>query len=173
MSTENSSVTIELQGIDKRHLAHVWEKMKRGQTLQGAETFIGRSLADHPQWYALFETIGLLETGDDTLPNGENPFAHIALHLIIASQIHTNQPEEAETFYRIRVRKGDSPHETIHMMIAVFQRHLSWAAQNRAPEEPIDLDLQAYGATLRSLFHLKKKALWARLGHRTPPPLHP
>lgn len=169
---DDNNLVIELQGIDKRHLAHVWEKMKAGEPLAGQEVFIGRSMADHPQWFPFFDTIGILEGGADTLPNGENPFGHVSLHMLVGAQIYNRQPEEAETFFRLRLRKGDDAHAVIHMLIEVFQRHIVWAARNRGPNGELDFDLAAYGQTLRTLMHLKTPKLWARLGFATPPKPH-
>lgn len=161
---------LEMQGLDKRHLAFVWQKMKDGGELEGSEIYIGRSLADHPQWFPLFETIGLLE-GDDEQPDGTNPFAHVMMHVLIGSQIFSQNPPEAEVFYRMRLRKGDERHAIIHMMLNVFQRHLAWAAERATAETGLQIDNIAYGKTLKSLWKLKTPKLWQRLGHRTPPEL--
>ena len=171
MSDEDGKFVIELQGIDKRHLAYVWQKMKNGEELEGQEVFIGRSMADHPQWYPFFTTIGLLE-GDDELPDGTNPFAHVTLHVLIGSQIFNQEVPEAETFYRMRLRKGDDSHSVIHMMIEVFQRHLVWAMRHAENSGELNLDMGAYAATLRSLWRLKTKKLWQRLGYAYPPVPH-
>jgi hypothetical protein len=171
MSDEEGKFVIELQGIDKRHLAHVWQKMKAGDALEGQEVFIGRSMADHPQWYPFFTTIGLLG-GDDEMPDGTNPFGHVSLHVLIGSQIFNQEIPEAETFYRMRLRKGDDSHSVIHMMIEVFQRHLMWAAQHATTPGEMDLDMAAYAATLRSLWRLKTRKLWQKLGHAHPPIPH-
>lgn len=170
------SVTVELQGIDKRMLKHVWDKMRRGDDLEGQEVYIGRSMADHPDWFPVFETIGLLE-GDDTLPDGENPFVHLTFHVMVGSQIFNRNPKEAEVFYRLRLRKGDEPHDIIHMMINVYQRHLAWAVQQAKQQGPdgggsVSIDMKAYAKTLRSLQNLRTDKLWQRLGYPTPPKAH-
>lgn len=171
MSDEGGKFVIELQGIDKRHLAYVWEKMKNGEELEGQEVFIGRSMADHPHWYPFFATIGLLG-GEDELPDGSNPFGHVSLHVLIGSQIFNQNPPEAETFYRMRLRKGDDSHAIIHMMLEVFQRHLVWAAQNSQSPGDMPLDMQAYANTLKSLWRLKTRKIWQRLGYDHPPVPH-
>ena len=174
MSNQQQSpgtVTIELQGIDKRVLKNVWDKMRQGEPLSGQENYIGRSMADHPDWFPVFETIGLLE-GDDTLPDGENPFVHLTFHVMIGSQVFNRNPKEAEVFYRLRLRQGDEPHDIIHMMINVFQRHLAWTAQNARQGGAGDFDMKAYAKTLRSLQALRTDKLWQRLGYPTPPKAH-
>lgn len=174
MSNQQQSpgtVTIELQGIDKRVLKNVWDKMRQGEPLAGQENYIGRSMADHPDWFPVFETIGLLE-GDDTLPDGENPFVHLTFHVMIGSQVFNRNPKEAEVFYRLRLRQGDEPHDIIHMMINVFQRHLAWTAQNARQGGTGDFDMKAYAKTLRSLQALRTDKLWQRLGYPTPPKAH-
>ncbi|MBU0550917.1 DUF1841 family protein [Myxococcota bacterium] len=158
-----SKLVIELEGIDKRHLAYVWGKMKAGLTLEGDEVYIGRSLADHPEWYPFFDTIGILE-GEDELPDGSNPFAHVSMHILIGTQIQHQRPPEAETFYRVRVRKGDTPHDVIHMMINVFQRHLVWTVQRGTEGGGNRFDINAYAQTLKKLWKLKSHQIWARLG---------
>ncbi|MCB9526832.1 MAG: DUF1841 family protein [bacterium] len=165
------TVTIELQGIDKRVLKAVWDKMRRGEELTGQEIYIGRSMADHPDWFPVFETIGLLE-GDDTLPDGENPFVHLTFHVMVGSQVFNRNPKEAEVFYRLRLRAGDEPHDIIHMMINVFQRHLAWTAQQARQGGTGDFDMKAYAKTLRSLQTLRTDKLWQRLGYPTPPKAH-
>lgn len=163
-------LVIELKGVDKRHLVHVWQKMKNGQELEGAESYIGQSMADHPFWFPFFETMDVLG-GDDTLPDGSNPFAHVSLHVLIGSQIFHQSPKEAEIFYRMRLRKGDDSHDIIHMMIAVFQRHLRWTVEHRE-ETGGQFDTDAYAKTLKSLWGLKTKKLWRKLGYPHVPKAH-
>lgn len=169
--SDDDRMVIELKGVDKRHLAFVWQKMKTGQELEGQEIFIGRSMADHPTWFPMFDTIGLLE-GDDELPDGQNPFAHVSMHVLVGSQVFNREPREAEIFYRMRLRKGDESHAIIHMLLEVFQRHLVWAVQNAAPGTEPNIDMKAYGKTLKSLWPLKTRKLWERLGFEEPPELH-
>ena len=93
-------VVIEMQGVDKATLSRVWTQMREGEALTGDAVYIGRSMADHPEWFPIFETLDVLG-GDDTLPNGENPIAHVTFHILVGSQI----------FHQ--------------------QRHLAWTAQQR------------------------------------------
>lgn len=166
-------VVVEMQGVDRLTLARVWEKMRAGVTLEGPDTYLGRAMADHPEYFELFETMEIF--GDQSAQAGassgdENPFAHLTFHFIIGSQIFHQNPPEAEVFYRMRVRAGDDRHDVIHMMINVFQRHLAWAAQHPTPEGQAHFDLKAYGATLKTLWPLKTKKIWERLGYEVAPP---
>ncbi|MCA9538504.1 MAG: DUF1841 family protein [Myxococcales bacterium] len=170
-ANEKGRIVVELPGVDKRLLRHVWDKMRNGQALLGQEMYIGRSMADHPEWFPIFETIGLLE-GDDTLPDGTNPFVHLTFHVLIGSQIFNRNPKEAEVFYRMRVKAGDEPHDIVHMLINVFQRHLAWTAQQAQRGGQVGLDMSAYANTLRSLWKLKTPRLWQRLGFDAPPKAH-
>lgn len=166
--SRGNQIVLELQGVDKPTLARVWQKMREGVELQGQEAFIGRSMADHPDWFPIFETMDVLG-GEDELPDGSNPFMHLTFHIIIGSQVFNRQPAEAQTFYRMRLRKKDNPHDVIHMMMNVFQRHLAWAAQHPTPEGKANFDMKAYGDTLRSLWGLKTRQIWERLGWDGPP----
>lgn len=165
-------LVIEMQGVDKRVLARVWEKMRRGEELVGPETYMGQSMADHPEWFPFFETMDVLG-GDDTLPDGTNPFEHLTFHIIVGSQIYHRNPPEAETFYRMRLLKGDDRHDVIHMMINVFQRHLAWAARYAASSGQgggsVQFDMESYAETLRTLGPLKTKHVWQRLGYKVVP----
>jgi hypothetical protein len=163
-----SRIVIEMKGVDKGQLRAVWHKMKTGIELEGPEVYIGRSMADHPAWFPIFDTIGLLE-GDDVLPDGTNPFAHVSFHVLIGSQIFHRSPPEAEIFYRMRLRKGDERHMVIHMMVNVFQRHLVWAARTADPESGGRFEIEAYAASLKKLWGLKTRKLWQRIGHPSPP----
>ncbi|MFN3198202.1 MAG: DUF1841 family protein [Bradymonadia bacterium] len=165
---DDGKVVLELQGVDRPTLAHIWQKMRQGIELKGQEAFIGRSMADHPDWFPIFETMDVLG-GEDELPDGSNPFMHLTFHIIIGSQIFNQNPPEAQTFYRMRLRKKDHPHDIIHMMLNVFQRHLAWAAQNPGPDGRPQFDQQAYADTLKALWGLKSQKLWERLGFDGPP----
>ena len=161
-------IVVEIPSVDRRQLAYVWNKMKAGEELVGHEGYIGRSMADHPEWFPVFETIDVLG-GDDTLPDGSNPVAHVTMHVVVASQIFSQAPPEAETFYRLRLRKGDDRHDVIHMMINAFHQQLFQAAKNAGPDGKASMNLEAYAATLKKLWPLKTKKLWQRLGLQTPP----
>ena len=171
----NRQVRIEMPAIDKRVLSAVWQKMRQGATLVGQENYIGQSMADHPQWFPIFETLDVLG-GDDVLPDGTNPFVHLTFHVMIGSQIFNRNPKEAELFYRMRLKKGDASHDIIHMMINVYQRHLVQGAKRAQEGGQGGFNLKAYGNTLRRIWGLKTPRLWARLGvdhvpraHETPP----
>ena len=174
--SDQREVVVEMQGVDRLTLVRVWEKMRAGASLEGAETYLGRAMADHPEYFELFETMEIFggernasarsgATGPD-----ENPFAHLTFHFIVGSQIFHQNPPEAEVFYRMRVRAGDDRHDVVHMMINVFQRHLAWAAQHPTADGQAHFDLKAYGATLKTLWPLKTKKIWERLGYDVAPP---
>lgn len=164
---KGQKVVVEMQGVDKRVMHAVWQKMKAGEELEGQEQVIGQSMADHPEWYPIFDTMDVLG-GDDVLPDGTNPFAHITFHVLVGSQIYNRNPPEAQTFYVIRTRKGDHRHDVIHMMVNVFQRHLAWTAQNKE-QTGGQFDMKAYSKTLKSLWPLKSNKIWARLGYKKAP----
>ncbi len=163
-------IVVEMQGVDRLTLARIWEKMRAGVDLTGEETYLGRAMADHPEHFPLFETMEIFDTAQGAQAGEQSAFAHLTFHFIIGSQIHHQNPPEAETFYRMRLRAGDNRHDVVHMMINVFQRHLAWAAQNANPEGQAAFDLAAYGATLKTLWPLKTKKVWERLGYEVEPP---
>ena len=169
--TGGQRVTIEMPAIDKRVLSAVWKKMRVGETLAGKEHYIGQSMADHPQWFPIFETLDVLG-GDDTLPDGTNPFAHLTFHVMMGSQIFNRAPKESELFYRMRLKKGDASHDIIHMMINVYQRHLIQGARRAQGGGQGGFNVRAYGNTLRRIWGLKTARLWERLGYDHVPRAH-
>ena len=165
----SKQIKVEFKGVNDAVFAQVWEKMKHGHRLEGAEHILGRSMADHPHWYPYFETIGIFETPSH-YPGDVNPFLHINLHLLVGLQILKSTPLEAKKFYLTRLKKHDEPHDIIHMMIEAFQKHLVWTAVHQGSG---DVDLKAYAKTLKTLRTLKVDVLWKRLGHGSVPELHP
>lgn len=143
--------------------------MRNGATLEGSAVYIGRSMAEHPQWFALFEALGVLE-GDDELEDGTNPYLHLTLHVLIGSQIFHGEPKQATHFYQKRLQKGDDSHSIVHMMIEAFKRHLIWTAKQGL--SAADFDHQAYGKTLQTLSGLSTRDLWKRLGQEQVPKPH-
>ena len=159
--SQSPRVVIEFQGVPKKTIGEVWELLKAGGTPEGSAHILARSMADHQHWFPFYETIGIFDSGEE-YPGDVDPFLHVNLHMLIGMQVLTGSPKEAKRFYQTRVRKKDTPHEIIHMMMNVFQRHLVWTAVNMGPEGK--LDLEAYADTLKVLRPLKKKALWEDLG---------
>lgn len=170
MTTQNDNgVQVEITPIDKRILKQVWTQMRAGDALEGAAVYIGRSMAEHPQWFALFEALGILE-GDDELPDGTNPYIHLTLHVLVGGQIFHGQPKQATRFYQKRIERGDDSHLVAHMMIEVFKRHLVWTAEQG--RDASEFDEKAYAKTLHTLTSLSTHDIWQRLGQSTVPTPH-
>ena len=137
--------------------------------MKGSEIYIGRSMAEHPQWFPLFETIGLVG-GDDELADGTNPYEHITLHMLVGAQIFHQQPPQATRFYKRRLAMGNQSHEIAHIMIAIFKTQLIQTAHQGL--EPNEFDLIRYGKTLKSLETMQTEDLWIHLGHAEIPETH-
>lgn len=170
-SDESPRVVIEFQGVSQQVIAQVWEQLKSGGTPEGAAFTLARSMVDHQHWYAFYETIGIFESDENAYPGEVDPFLHVNLHFLIGLQVLNASPPGAQRFYIARERRGDDPHEVIHMMMEAFQRHLVWTAMNAGPEGQFDMG--AYEDTLEVLQELERDELWERLGHDEPPALHP
>ena len=164
-----SKQIVRITPMDKSLLKRVWSKMRQGVTLQKSEVYIGRSMAEHPDWFPIFETIGLLD-GDDELDDGTNPFEHITLHVLIGAQIFHRQPPQATDFYMHRLSMGEESHDIAHIMIEVFTSQLEALASQGL--EPGDFDHLTYGKTLASLKKLTQKDLWSTLGYTHIPNVH-
>ena len=168
---QSPQVVIEFQGVSQRAISQVWEQLKEGAIPEGAAFTLARSMVDHQHWYAVYETIGIFDTGEEAYPDEVNPFLHVNLHFLIGLQILNASPLGAQKFYLAREHQGDEPHEIIHMMMDAFQRHLVWTAMHAGPEGKFDMN--AYEDTLEVLESLDRDEIWERLGHDEPPTLHP
>ena len=164
----SKEVVIEIPQIEKAVWSRIWKKMRSGEALQGREIYIGRSMADHPNWFPLFETLDVLG-GDDTLPDGSNPFVHLNFHTLVGSQVFAGQPKAAQDFYRIRTKKGDSPHDAVHLLIAIFQAELQRMARRIARNEQTEFDWSSYVKRLRTLGRIPTRSVWVKLGFKSLP----
>ena len=169
--SKQPSVVIEFQGVSKQVMAQVWEQLKTGAMPEGAAFTLARSMVDHQHWYAIYETIGIFETGEEEYPGDIDPFLHVNLHFLIGLQILNASPQGAQDFYTTRIKKGDDPHEIVHMMMDAFQRHLVWTAVHAGPGGQIDM--KAYETTLEVLAPIDIDEIWEKLGHEERPKLHP
>ena len=61
MTENKQKLIIEIPQIERHLLSSVWRKMRSGEQLRGEEIYIGRSMADHPDWFPIFETMDVLK----------------------------------------------------------------------------------------------------------------
>ena len=170
MSENKQKLIIEIPQIERHLLSSVWRKMRSGEQLRGEEIYIGRSMADHPDWFPIFETMDVLK-GDDTLPDGSNPFIHLSFHTLLGSQVFNGRPLAAQRFYQQRHRRGDSAHAIIHMMIAIFHHEIAAMSKRPSTPEKPQFDWTSYSKHLRGMERLKTKDIWQRLGYASTPDL--
>ena len=188
-------LNIEFQGVSKSHMLHIWQQLKQNQIPEAEDYILARSMADHPHWYAIFETIGIFEDSYHEYPGNINPYEHVQFHYLLGVQILQKKPQQAFLFYQARMKKKEDPHEVIHMMIHIFQSHLAQLAQYIAHDEAlqqtlahhqadmnddevdapiqIQVDHQHYTQLLKSFQKLSRAEIWKKLGFAEIPPLHP
>ena len=186
--SKTPKVTLEFQGVPKSHMLTVWDQLKQGIIPEGEDYILARSMADHKHWYAIFETIGIFDTQDQS--EGVDPYLHIQLHRMIGLQILNQKPKQAFSFYQTRIKRKEEPHEVIHMMIHTFQNHMVNLVQQVMQDEEfqalhtkqdqasdqtfnIQLDHQHYAQQLKSMQNMSRLQIWNRLGFEEIPPLHP
>ncbi|MEE2786630.1 MAG: DUF1841 family protein [Myxococcota bacterium] len=170
MSENEQRLVIEIPRVAPAVLSSVWKKMRSGEQLHDQEIYIGRSMADHPDWFPIFETMDVLK-GDDTLPDGTNPFLHLSFHTLLGSQVFNGKPVAAQSFYQQRNRRGDSGHAIIHMMMVVFQTELHALTTHGHGASAPQFNWASYGKRLRKLARLKTKDVWQKLGYSRVPEL--
>ena len=167
---ETNGHVIEISGPDKGMLKFVWEKMRSGVELTGGEIFVGRAMAEHPLWFPIFETLGILG-GTDELDDGTNPFLHLTFHIMLGGQIFNGQPAEAQRFYQSRIRRGEDSHDVIHMLIFLFQRQLALTAKSGLTMN--EFDWTTYRKTIMQLIKVSPAKFWSTFSLDGPPDFHP
>jgi len=73
-----------------------------------------------------------------------NPFLHIVIHSIVETQLEEKSPIEAVQFYKAMQKKGNSRHDTIHLIGAIMAPLMFSVMQDQTP-----FNIDAYRALLR------------------------
>jgi hypothetical protein len=104
-------------------LFEIWNKVKRGETLEGEEKTIGELLLQHAEFRQTWDTADQLADkefdADDV-----NPFMHITIDTIVMNQIDQGTPIEVKQAYE-RLRAGGMEHlDALHEIDRAFINEL-------------------------------------------------
>ena len=160
----SKDVIIEIPQIEKAVWSHVWKKMRGGETLQGKEIYIGRSMADHPNWFpfskhSMYWAV-MIRCLMEPIP--------LSISIFIRSWVKysTDNPKRHK-FLPHAYQEGDCPHTTVHLLIAIFQIELKQMARRLADNERAEFDgrLTFKGYVLWADYPLKRCGQNSGLAH--------
>jgi hypothetical protein len=98
-----------------------WRKHKENEPLTAVEQDIVALLHEHPEYHALMDQpTRNLEKDFHPEWGDSNPFAHLAVHLIILEQLRLDRPEGFREVYQQLLRTFHDEHETQHQILEVF-----------------------------------------------------
>lgn len=119
---------------DRRQLRQVFfdvfSKFQQKKKLDPLEKQILAVILDHPEYHiGLSQPNNNLDQDFSTLHGQNNPFLHLALHLAIQEQIHTNRPAGIQIIYQKLLSKNCGDRLlTEHQMMECLEDVL-WLAQ--------------------------------------------
>ena len=88
----------------------------------------------------------------------ENPFLHIAIHLIVENQLENRDPIEVFQFYNSMRKKKASHHEAMHLIGAILAPLIFNVIQQKRA-----FDLDNYEALLKRYKTKKPEKVWDAL----------
>jgi hypothetical protein len=129
-----------LYGGDRRELRQVlfraWDKYRRREPLEGAESTVVAVALLHPEYHRLLDEPERHETRDYSPELGEsNPFLHLALHIAIAEQLATDQPGGIRAHCTAIRRQCENEHDALHAVMECLAETLWQAGRAGTPPD--------------------------------------
>jgi alkylhydroperoxidase/carboxymuconolactone decarboxylase family protein YurZ len=123
----------ELRYLTRTRLGLIWDMVMAGAELEGEEATFAEILKQHPEYSDIWERAAVLDPHEEVLRDGANPFAHIAIHQVIANQIaNRNPPQTAETLEAL-MQAGYTRHEAIHAIGAILAQEIFEILRDERP----------------------------------------
>jgi hypothetical protein len=114
-----------------------WRKHADGAPLSPQEAAIADVILLHPEYEALMsDPAGALAFESADLPDRQNPFLHMGLHLAIRDQVAVDRPPGIRALHRQLQAQHGSVHGAEHVLMEALAEIL-WQAQRdgRTPDE--------------------------------------
>lgn len=112
-----------------------WGKHQQGMILSPLENQIVTVMLEHPEYHDFFNQPKALNS-DDPAPI----FFHLGMHLTLIDQIQTDRPRGIKAIYEKLLFKGNSPHDTHHLMMPELQNALEKMQHTHQFDEKSYLD---------------------------------
>ena len=123
----------ELRYLTRAHLGLIWEKMLAGAELEGEEAVLADILKQHPQYSDIWERAAALNASEEVIRDGANPFAHIAIHQMIANQIANHEPPQTAETLEALMQAGYTRHEAIHAIGGILAEEIYEILRDKCP----------------------------------------
>jgi hypothetical protein len=148
-----------LRKLNRERIHSIWELAKNGNLdiLTGEEGRYAEVMLEHEEeYFNQFEMADLTYNYQYDPDTEENPFLHIALHVVVENQLEAGQPTEVYQFYDSMRKRKCSHHDAIHLIAALLAPLIVIALQrNGAPDEEL------YRSLLRKYKGKKPEKIWA------------
>lgn len=136
----------ELRYLTRSHLGLIWELTMAGAELEGDEAILAEILKQHPQYSDIWEHAAVLDPSEEVLRDGANPFAHVAIHQVIANQIANRNPAQTAETLEALMQAGYTRHEAIHAIGGILAEEIFEILRDERP-----FDEAGYIQALREL----------------------
>ncbi len=120
---EGAAPSPGLRAASRVLLHRIWEQAQAGAKLTGEQERLARIMLEHPEYRAAFEKAGELGDAEFTV-DGVNPFAHVAMHAAVETQLASGEPPEVRAALERLMAAGATRHEALHQIGAAFAGEL-------------------------------------------------
>jgi hypothetical protein len=147
LSEDETEGEAEMRRASREMMHRIWKKAKAGdlKDLSPEERRLGGIMLEHEdEFHNQFEFSDVTADHEYEPETEVNPFLHIVIHSIVETQLEEKSPIEAVQFYKAMQKKGNSRHDTIHLIGAIMAPLMFSVMQDQTP-----FNIDAYRALLR------------------------
>jgi hypothetical protein len=123
----------ELHYLTRTRLGLIWEMVMAGAELEGEDAVLAEILKQHPEYSDIWERTAVLDPHEEVLRDGANPFAHIAIHQIIANQVANRDPSQTAETLEALMQAGYTRHEAIHAIGGILAEEIFEILRDKRP----------------------------------------
>ncbi|MEK7286003.1 MAG: DUF1841 family protein [Nitrospirota bacterium] len=98
----------------------VWERLQAKETLTGDAALIAETMTAHPELNAFWSAGEIAFQPQEVNGYVVNPLVHVGLHVMIEKQLDADDPIEVGIALKSLLAKGESRHEAIHQIAAIW-----------------------------------------------------
>jgi len=128
----------ELRILARARVGLIWEQMLAGAELEGDEAVLAEVLRQHPEYSDIWERAAVLDPYEEVLRDGANPFAHVAIHQMIANQIANREPPQTVETLEALMQAGYTRHEAIHAIGGILADEIYEILRDKRPFDEAD-----------------------------------
>jgi len=142
----------ELRHLTYTRLGLIWDMVMAGAELEGENAVFAEILKQHPEYFDIWERAAVLDPHEEVLRDEASPFAHVAIHQIVANQIANRDPSQTAETAEALMQAGYTRHEAIHAIGAILAQEMFEILRDKRP-----FDEAGYVEALRDLAESAKR----------------